>query len=155
MSLTHGAFRSMWKDNRCVKRSPLYFFIHLPFPVCSYKGPPGPPGPPGRPGMFNCPKGVSTSTRSLHSISITTCAYVLCVCVCVCSLSSLLHFLKTVFPIPPRPHCKMVVSFCLWNRVIRCINEVLYCSMLKWFIVGFIVDMELPVKSVIINFYNL
>lgn len=87
--------------------------INLIFLRLLFQGPPGPPGLPGRPGMFNCPKGVSTHTHSLtqglwlvspHSSGVF---YLF-----TCSLSSLLlRFLKTVFPIPPRPHCKMAVSF--------------------------------------------
>lgn len=60
------------------------------------------------------------------------------------SLSSLLpSFSKTVFPIPPRPHCKTVVSFCPCDRSISCIH-VFYCSLL---------ELESPLKC-LSNFIN-
>lgn len=83
-----------------------YCRLRLPF----FQGPPGPPGLPGRPGMFNCPKGVSTSTQSLTrspDSSIIRCVF----CISVLTFPLLPPWsLKTVFPIPPRPHCKMAVG---------------------------------------------
>lgn len=70
----------------------------------SCQGLPGPPGPPGRPGIFNCPKGVRVLLLFVlrFRLDLNFTSHVLTFLV--------LWSLKTVFPIPPRPHCKMPVS---------------------------------------------